>query len=196
MKRYITIDNETGGIETDKSLLTVYLGVYDETFQFIDDLYLYLKPPDDAYIVTAEALKINKIDLIFHDTRAIPYKEGATQLYDFLKKNSMDGKIKLLPVGQNVHFDIGHIHEKLLQKKNWDKFVSYRLRDTGVLAGVLQDVGVIPDNVRGSLGSLLDHYNIDVDKNTLHDAKVDAVATLMLYEKMVNQLRTIYNASR
>ena len=189
MRQFITIDNETGGIEHDKSLLTVYAGVFDAQFKFVDELYLYLKPADDAYIVTAEALRINKINLIEHQTRAVPYKEGATKLYDFIKKHSEDGKNRLVPVGQNVTFDIDHIHDKLILKKNWDKFCSYRIRDTGILAGSLQDAGLIDEAVSGGLYTLLDYFQVPYVKEELHDARVDALKTLELYEKMVTFLR-------
>ena len=192
MKKFLTIDNETGGIEKDKSLLTVYLGLFDQDFKFIDELYLYLKPPDDAYIVTAEALGINKINLIDHQTRAVPYKEGATLLYNFINKHSENGKIKLIPVGQNVTFDIDHIHDKLLQKKNWDKFCSYRIRDTGIFAGCMQDSGMIPDSVKGGLYTLLDHFKVPYVKEELHDARVDALKTLELYEKMQAFQKEVY----
>src|ERR1700688_2902057 len=92
MKKFLTIDNETGGIGRDKSLLTVYVGLFDEQFKFIDELYLYLKPPDGAYVCTAEALRINKINLIEHDKIAVPYKEGATLLYNFINKHSENSK--------------------------------------------------------------------------------------------------------
>jgi DNA polymerase III epsilon subunit-like protein len=165
--------------------------LFDEQFNFIDELYLYLKPPDGNYVVTAEGLRINKIDLVKHDLIAITYKEGATKLYDFIKKHSNDGKNRLYPVGQNVGFDIGHIHEKLLQKKNWDKFCSYRVRDTGVVGGFLQDVGYIDEAVSGGLSTLLDFFKIKYQKDQLHDAKVDAVCTLKLYEAMLKTQKEI-----
>jgi DNA polymerase III epsilon subunit-like protein len=195
MRQFITIDNETGGIEKDKSLLTVYAGVFDVNFKFVDELYLYLKPPDDAYIVTAEALRINRINLIEHQTKAVPYKEGATKLYDFIKKHSEDGKNRLVPVGQNVTFDIDHIHDKLILKKNWDKFCSYRIRDTGILAGSMQDAGMIDEAVSGGLYTLLDYFGVPYVKEELHDARVDALKTLELYQKMIEFMRSVYNGS-
>lgn len=189
MKKFLTIDNETGGIDHGKSLLTVYLGLFDQDFKYIDELYLYLKPPDGAYVCTAESLRINKINLIEHDKVAVSYKDGATLLYNFINKHSENGKIKLVPVGQNVTFDINHIHDKLLQKKNWDKFCSYRIRDTGVLGGVLQDAGLIPETISGGLSTLLDHFKIPYEKSQLHDAKVDAICTLRLYEAMLALLK-------
>jgi hypothetical protein len=67
--KFLALDCETGGIGLDKSLLTTYLAVYSfhrKEMEFVieDELYLYTKPNDGIYSYTAEALSINKIDLI------------------------------------------------------------------------------------------------------------------------------------
>jgi len=193
MTRYVAIDNETGGIEEVTSLLTSYLGVFDENFKLIDELYLYTKPNDGNYVVTAEGLRINRINLVEHEKVAITYKEAGTKLYEFLRKNSMDGKIFLAPVGHNVGFDIAGLQLNLLGRKTWNRFVSYRLNDTGCSVGDLIHAGIIPNTVKGSLGSCLEYFDLlkEFPKETLHDAKVDALASLAVYQKCQVILRTL-----
>ena len=85
---FLAIDTETGGIGSDKSLLTAYFLILDKDFKIVDDLLLLTRPEDGVYRVTSDALKINGINLIEHDSKAVFYKKAGTLLYDFLIKNN------------------------------------------------------------------------------------------------------------
>ena len=118
MSKYLALDCETGGFE-GTSLLSLYCGVYDESFTLLDELELFLRPKDHIYRVTAEALTINKINLIDHETKAIPYNEGGTLLYEFLKKNSANIHI-FIPEGVNItdiesHYGAGYLNKVITQ---------------------------------------------------------------------------------
>ena len=118
MSKYLALDCETGGFE-GTSLLSLYCGVYDESFTLLDELELFLRPKDHIYNVTAEALAINKINLIEHEKKAIPYNEGGTLLYDFLKRNSTNIQI-FIPEGVNIkdiesYYETGYL-TKLITK--------------------------------------------------------------------------------
>ena len=181
---YIFLDSETGGIGLDKSLLTLYLIVTDANFNKIDDLYLYLKPPDDVYHVTGEAMEINRIDLVTHYKKAVYYKDGGTLLYNFIKRNSSTGRIKLLPVGHNMTGDIFHIHDKLMTRESWENFVSYRRLDTVVIAQYLKSCGKLPDDISGSLSSIVSYFKLPEIGN-LHDAKTDTLLTMEVFKKLI-----------
>lgn len=180
--KYLVTDVETGGFE-GTSLLTAYFGVLDEKFNLIDELELFLRPKDHIYCVEAQALVVNKIDLIEHEKKAIPYSDGGTMLFNFLKRNSMDGLIKLEPLGHNVVFDIVRIKKDLVSEGSWLKFVSYRLRDTGGIGNFLKDQGKIPKEISGSLGSYCDYFSID--KSKAHDARGDCMMVVELYKRMI-----------
>ena len=94
MTRFLAFDAETGGIGADKALLTLYFIVLNEKFEVLDELDLRIKPNDDIYHVTAEALEINKINLVEHDKVALTDKAAGQVLYPFLEKHSEKGKIK------------------------------------------------------------------------------------------------------
>lgn len=182
---YLFLDNEMGGLERDKySLLTVYLLATDDKFNVIGDLYLYLKPDDGIYKVCAEAMNVNKIDLVLHDTKAITNKEGATKLYNWLKGLTDDGKTKLTPVGHGVYGDVEWIIWHLISRGSWEKFTSYRKLDTQAVCQFLKACGKFPESVSGSLTSIAKYFGIDVDENACHDAKYDTELTYKVFLKL------------
>ena len=171
--RYIALDIETGGIGTDYSLLTAYFEVLDKSFNSQGSLYLQIK--SDIYNVSAEALKINKIDLIKHDAGAVSKSEAGRQLRDFLISQSTE---KLIPIGHGIHGDLNFIWQHLLNKKEFEKYVSYGGRlDTGVIAQFLKVKGLIPESVHGSLEALIKFYDIKTD-GELHTAFADTKMTI------------------
>lgn len=182
---YLFLDNEMGGLEKEKySLLTVYLMLTDDNFNVIGDLYLHLKPEDGIYKVCAEAMNVNKIDLIAHDAIAITYKEGATSLYNFLKKFTEDGKIKAIVVGHGVYGDVDWIIHHLMSRGSWEKFTSYRKLDTSAVCQFLRSCGLFPEDVSGSLMSLAKHFGVKVDESKAHDAKYDTEITFQVFQQM------------
>lgn len=187
MRLYLPMDNETGGLAEDVSLLSTYLEVVDEKFNVVDSLELYVKPNDGVYRVEAEGLDVNKINLIQHDKVAITYSEAGQLLRNFLVKNSQDGKIKLIPVGKNVQFDVNGLQKHLLGKKTMDKYVSYRLIDiTGIAMG-LQIKGKLPPDLGLSLGSLVQYFGIVLAGNA-HEAKYDTQVTMLVWKKLLDLL--------
>lgn len=99
--KYIVIDTETGGIGRDVSLLSAYFGVLDENFNLLDELELFVRPDNHIYQVTAEALGINKINLVEHEKKAVTYKEAGTKLFNFIEKNSTVHKY-FIPKGTDL----------------------------------------------------------------------------------------------
>ena len=179
---YIFLDNEMGGLERDKySLLTVYLMATDDKFNFIGDLYLYLKPDDGIYKVCGEAMNVNRIDLKVHDTRAIPYKEGGTKLYKWLSSLTENGKVKATVVGHGIHGDVDWIAYHLMSRATWETFTSYRKLDTSSTCQFLKACGMFPEDVSGSLTSLAKYFNVPIDENQAHDAKYDTELTFQVF---------------
>lgn len=187
---YLILDTETGGIGIDKSLLTAFFVVTDDQFRPIDELSLELKPNDGIYRTTGEALEINKIDLKTHDKVAVTYSVGGTALYNFLKKNSDGGKIKLVPVGHGFSGDLDHIFDKLVSRNTWESFVSYRRLDTSVALQFLKACGVFPETVSGSLASIVEYFNIKLP-GELHTAKADTLLTLEVLKNLISTVHQL-----
>lgn len=185
---YLFLDTETGGIGLDKSLLSLSFLICDKQFNDIASLDLYLKPNDDVYLVTAEALSINQINLISHDRYAIPYRNGGTKIYKFLKEHSKNGSEKLIPVGHGVNGDLRQIWEKLLGQGTWDVFVSYHFIDTCSTATFLSCAGKLPQDVHAGLGKLGEYFGLSCDD--LHTAAGDVKLTKMVLKKMFSLLNS------
>lgn len=181
MEKYIAFDCETGGLDTGiSSLLTVYFVVFDRDFKVLGELDLKIKPDKGMnYVVSAEALGINKIDLVAHDAdpATITLSQAKAALYSFLQTHNSDGKTKLIPVGHNIYFDQGVVLAHLISRGTWHKFCSYRLLDTGVILQFLKLTGHVPHDVTGSLTSIIEYFDIPVSGN-MHEAKTDTVATV------------------
>lgn len=180
---YLAFDAETGGTDTDKTLLTLYLACLDLDFNVLAELELAIKPDNGVYQLAAEAMDINKIDIVAHDKIAKTESEAAKELYNFINVHSNKGSKKLIPIGHNVSFDIDFIVSKLLAKKTWDQFVSYRKLDTATIGQFLIEAGLLPASITASLGSLAKYYGISFNA---HMAKDDTLATVEVLRNMMN----------
>lgn len=180
--RFVALDNETGGLTSDTSLLTSFLAILDADLNIVDELELLVKPDDGIYRVNAEALNINKINLLEHDKKAIPYSQAGAPLYEFLRKHSDNGANKLVPFGHNVMFDILGICDKIMSKKTWDHFCGYRLLCTGNISQFLKLQGKLPSDIQASLGKLAAYFGIDNSK--AHTSKGDVLMCIEVLKKM------------
>lgn len=183
---YLATDTETGGIGPEVSLLTAYLAVLNEKFEIIDELSLAIKPDDGIYHVTGEALGINRIDLTKHDKDEATVTAGAAggKLREFLVRNSNNGALKLVPLGHNVAFDMEKIYANVLNKREAQKYVSYRTLDTGSTGQFLKAVRIIPETVSGSLESYVRHFS--VAQKEAHTARGDVEMTVDVMKAMID----------
>jgi DNA polymerase III alpha subunit (gram-positive type) len=186
-ERYIAFDTETGGLSDDSSLLSLYIDVLDENLSTIDSIYLFTKPNDSVYRVEAGGLFVNKINLIEHDKIAKTYSSAGQELVSFLKKNSDNGKIKLIPLGKNIHFDVEKVTDNLVGKKTWGNYVSYRVIDVTTLARCLQIKGKLPKGMSLSLNALAQHLWTEFDtlSGELHTADYDTRLTVLVFRKLL-----------
>ena len=184
MGRYLVMDIESGGLGHECSLLTAYLMVLDENLAPGAELDLAIKPENELYVLTAQGMGVNGIDLQKHDKAAETTRVASQRLYEFLKKQSSDGKEKLTPLGHGVAFDVPWLAgpQGLISKNSWEQFVSYVYVDTGVVARFLQDCGRVPRRVKHSLSALAAHFAIEFKE--AHTARGDALMTAEVYRKM------------
>jgi hypothetical protein len=188
---YIALDCEMGGIDLKYSLLTVYFRVLNNEFEFVDDLYLPLKPDNGDYVLTARGMEVNQINLIEHDKIAITYTDGKDVLRKWMYGLSqMPGYQRMDPLGHQVDGDVRHIWDKLMAREKWESYVSYRKIDTSSTAKFLRDRKAIPsetsgpEGVSGSLSSLAEFFGVKPE-GQLHHAKTDTLLTIEVYKKML-----------
>jgi len=184
MNRYIAFDVESGGTTTDTSLLTAYFQVLDHELNAMDECNIIAKPNDGKYVITAQGMDVNKINIIEHDKIATSYSQCGQTLRSFLQKNSNSGKIKLISIGKNIEFDINFVTAHLLNRANWNYFVSYRSLEVTSLAMAAQISNKLPAGLSLSLGSLAAHFKIIVP-GSAHEAKYDTLITVEVLKKLM-----------
>lgn len=193
--RYLILDTESGSCHSTSTLLTAYFMVTDDNFKVLGDLYLQLKPePNEHYIVNAQGLGVNGINLVEHDKVSITCKQAKTLLYDFLKKHgSID---RLVPVGHATKGDIKRICDNLISEGSWAQFCTYHFIDTSVVLQFLRVCGKMPMDTDGSVESLATYFaNMDDNVNdkvvnllldgNLHDARIDVKLTALIFQQMI-----------
>lgn len=184
-KQYLSLDCEMGGRDLNYSLLTLAFVVLNEEFEEIDHLHLKLKPDDGVYVVSAQGMAVNKINIVEHDKTAKSYREGGRDVFDFLKKASDAGSNKLVPLGHGVRGDIEFVLKYLLSRGSWDVVCKYHYVDTSVVLQFLRACGKLKDDEDGSVESLCKQLNIFVKPDSLHDALQDARMVGRIYARMV-----------
>lgn len=180
--KLIVTDEEMGGLSLDHSLLEAYFGVYDSMFRPLGDLDIRIK--HDPYILSAQGMSVNRIDIVAHDLIAEYKTTAGKKLYEFLKLHSDNGTNKLTVVGHGVHGDMQFIFKQLLNMETFEQFTSYRYIDTSVINTYLQLQGIVPQSVSGSLSSLAEYYNIPIE-GQLHSAKTDAILTIKVLQRQL-----------
>lgn len=189
---YFLFDCETGGIDpiTD-SLLTLYGLILTEDLEEVTSIDLAIKPDDGIYKLRAEAMKINKIDIVKHDAVACKETVAANKLQSFLavmrQYDSGGNAIQLIPAGHNPSLDINFTRQLLNKYSDgcYDLYLNRRVFDTGATARFLQATGRIPKGVNCSLIGLTKYYGVTVDNTKLHNAQTDVEATLGVMRKMI-----------
>jgi len=182
--KYLALDTESGGRDMTYSLLTVAFLVMTETFNVVDELYLELKPDNDApYVLSGQGMGVNKINLQAHDAIALPYKQAKPLLFNFLKKNS-NGE-RLVPIGHAVKGDINRVIACLISEGSWEQFCTYHYIDTSVVLQFLRACSKMPLDTDGSVSALAKYFNIDVDNSALHTAKYDTILTMEVFKKFI-----------
>jgi hypothetical protein len=200
----LAIDTESGGVEPENSLLTVYFKLVttnkklltsefpdvdkNSPFKVLSVLDLKLKPDDGNYNVTAQGMGVNGINLAAHDKAAITYKNSKGTIYDWLQRNSHDYGY-ITPMGQGVRRDINLITSYTISDKSWDSFVDRRVIDTVDIGKFAQLIGLIPENVSLSLSVLCEYLGINVDEKLLHTAEYDVELNLNLLEWYYEMLK-------
>lgn len=184
--KLLWIDTETGGLDpTVHSLLSLGLVVTEPSGGQASTEILFRHP---VYTVDADALAVNRIDLVRHHAKACEPAHAASLMAAFIGRH-FSGEEEIQLAGHNVAFDIAFLGRFLRQHAPtiYARF-SHRMMDTMVLATALQHAGVLPRHNMG-LSSLLAHYGIQLPDALRHTALGDASATERLYHRMIADFR-------
>lgn len=190
---YLGFDLETGGFDKKKHTITeAYFAIWDENWNFVEDLHMYLKNDAGEVIGEQEAFRATGIDpeLLLTSPNTLTYTQGRIKLLSLLERHKIPKKrIHYRPLGQNIiAFDIpfmqeqGFLSETQLKKAG----IHHNALDSTCIVTWLKDMGVLPSDV-GNLGSLVDYFNLP--KGTAHRAKDDVWMQMEVYRKLCDLFR-------
>lgn len=195
--KILTFDTESGGLTKECSLLTAHFEVFDSSdyTRVIDSLSLSMKPPDGKYVVTAQGLSVNKINLVEHDAIAIPYTSNkknklnaATEIYEFLFRASNMKQDRLVPMGQSISHDIDLILHYVLSENTWGEFCDHRVIDLLALSQAAKSLNLIPAQQSLSLSSLAVFLGVHIDNALIHTAAYDTRLNREVYPALLKLL--------
>ncbi len=189
---FVAMDCESGGLNPKQAdILTLFMSVVDEDFKVLEELDLKLKPNDRLPVADDGALAVNKIDLKRHleDPNTVTYAEAKVKIVAFAKKylKKRGRYSNLIPLGQNVMFDLGFIWEHIVPKDEWESTFSYNIEDTKTASLFLKRCGWLPKDI-GTLKSLVEYFNIP--RREAHEARGDVLMTIDVYKTMVSLMKS------
>jgi DNA polymerase III epsilon subunit-like protein len=171
-------------------LLTYYAATFsleNGKFKLLNEIDLKLKPHDGVYVVTAEAMKVNRIDLVKHDAVARSLDDAAIELFNFLKEESGNGSNRLVRMGHNEAFDRSFVVNNILRPDIFNRFTDYGgVLDTSCMARERKVTGKLPWNTRFKLETLANFLGVHADPKDLHTAKGDTHLMVRCAEKMLS----------
>lgn len=188
---FVALDSETGGLKTQCDILTLFMSIVDEDFKVIEELDLKLKPDGRLPIVESEAMAVNRIDLNKHleDPNTVTYSEAKERITKFAKKylKKRGRYSNLVPLGQNILFDLKFIWAHIMSEQEWEGLFSYNCEDTKTAALFLKRCGWLPKEI-GTLKSLVEYFNIP--RREAHEARADVGMTLDVYRAMISLMKS------
>jgi len=181
------LDTETGGLDPrTHSLLSLGLVVGDGP-KVANSLEILVR--HEPYVVSAEGMKVNRIDLVAHSEAALEPLVALAVLEVFLEQHFMHRCQPIVLAGHNVGFDQAFLGAFLAsQGRSLEPRFSHRVVDTHSLAAGLRDAGRLDlDNLSST--ALFAHFGILVPEEKRHTALGDALATFELYWKLVELMK-------
>lgn len=196
-KKFILCDCETGGTDSRFSLLSAHFSHLSDNMEIVSSLDLKFRPDNGIFVIMPEAMGINKIDLADHENNGVSYYEGYQNFSKFVQEDPRrkdmqcnyheDYEDVYTLVGWNIGYDIEFLKRHLFDNcvTQYEDSFSYTSFDVKSIAINLQNLGLLPEDLKLSLGNLANHFNIDASK--AHNAREDCILTLKVLEKL-NQL--------
>jgi hypothetical protein len=196
---YLGFDLETGGFDKHNHTITeAYFAIWDEEWNMLEDLHLFLKNDDGEIHGEEQAFQATGIDPESQllDPNTVTYTEGRDQLLAMLERHKIPKKrTHYRYLGQNiVYFDIpcmeaqGFLNEKQAKKAG----INHNSLDTTLMVTWLKDMDMLPSNV-GSISSLVEYFGLP--KGTAHRAKDDVHMQKEIYIRLCEMMKKASQAN-
>lgn len=183
-ERYIVIDTKTTGVNPQvNNILTIAILLCEEgNIKPIMKHEFNFKYHD--YNVSAEFLKVNKIDLLQHYENAF---DTFDDVIDFLHLAYIECEYrKPTMIGYNIDFDLRFIYQFI--KDEWKQYVSHQYTDIYTIATFLNNHGIINlDDI--NLENLAYYFNLTNTDINFHNTLYNATKTWEIYYKITELLK-------
>lgn len=190
---YLGFDLETGGFDKkEHTILDAYFCIWDEDWNQIDELRLYMTDNEGKVNATEKALKVTGIDLEEHLKRPdlLTYDQAKEKLIEMLDKHKIPKKrTSYRFLGQNIiYFDIPFLQEQgLLTEEEMKKCgIGHNSIDSTVLVTWLKELDILPASI-GSISSLIDYF--ELPKGKAHTSKDDVHMQKDIYIRLCNLMK-------
>lgn len=186
MNKLLVIDTESGGLDPLVHSILSLAGVVWEDGEITDEYEVLIH--EDPFVVTAQAMKVNRIDLVAHAEKAVPPDQALNGFRTFALERFAGKKVIL--AGHNLGHDQGFLRRlcRMTDPKAYDELFSHRSLDTASVLRHLHLAGKVPDTALSSTGGF-EHFNIVVPEAERHTALGDARATARLLTRTVELIR-------
>lgn len=175
------IDVETTGKKAGvHEIVEISIILHDEQFKPLEKFESRIRPMRPE-LVSPEALIVNGLKM--YELQEAPTPAQVRNAFLQWHSEVADSKT-IFPLGHNYGFDKGFL-EKFFGQFYEDYFY-YKNRDTFTLAQALKDCGLLNLDQSLSLENLCDHFNVPLKAHTAHG---DAIAALILYRKLIKELK-------
>ncbi len=186
MARLFVIDTETGGIDPQTHSILSFAGVVWADGKVQAEFDVPIAEP--LFSVTAQAMKVNRINLADHAATAVAPTVAAKRLATFLRKHfreELKSGAKVALAGHNVGFDIGFLKRLCrLGGISFDEMFSHRSLDTASILRFVALAGRAPLQGAG-LDEALAHFGVAVPGPSRHTALGDALGTAELLNCLI-----------
>jgi DNA polymerase III alpha subunit (gram-positive type) len=188
MKNILIVDTETGGLNPSvNGILSISLKLLNEE----ESLTIYFKP-DPRFIYEAQALKINKLDLLQLKQQGLNFEDGSLIIHRWLLELQSKYNIKQFTlVGHNITFDIPFLkqifEDDILFSPFKNKMFDYHTLDTCMIGNLLRFLNVISvENVK--LITLYTYFGGKNDLCEAHTSHFDVLMTEYIFVEMLKLL--------
>jgi len=151
----------------------------------IKPFYLKLKP-QRPWTVDPNALRVNGLNLNNLIENGVDSEEALDMFQSWFAELELPEDKKIIPLGQNYHFDRNFILE-WLGEELYNRYFHYQIRDTMVTALYLNDRAGFRAHPTPLPKVSLKHLciELDVPNEQAHDALQDCLATASVYRQMI-----------
>jgi len=184
--RYLVIDTETGGLDPKRNpLLEIGAKLFLEDGTFDIGFQKGVMWTSKDRVIQVAAMSVNQRNL---KDGSQPYDVARDFVQFIAAAHHRDKDLYLM--GHNLPFDIDFVEEFINSQgfSGWTQGFHNRKIDTAVIATFLQKTGILPPEMKISLGTLYKRF-FGSDISNAHTAHGDVDATFAVYREMLRLTR-------